>query len=188
MVISKLFHNLFPLRVFYLFFFVFTIVLSYSCRLFKPKAIPKQPQFIQASINRKSVYFPNQVKGTYNVEKHRLSLRANDTSFPANTLVLNIELGKDTALAMLKFPRHYSSKTDTFPKRQISFASLHWDNMAEETLYENYTFRTWSDLQITLQSFSKDSLLQGTFSGSLYQRQKRVRVQDGKFSVYIKSK
>ncbi|MGZ5243563.1 MAG: hypothetical protein ACXWDO_02510 [Bacteroidia bacterium] len=181
-------HSIFSGSYLYFILFLFSLMFTFSCKLFKPKQATKQAQFIQATINRKPAYYNIQVKGTYNKENHRINLRANDTSFLSNALVINIELGNDTTLAMLKFPRLYSANTDTFPKRQISFASLHWDNMPEETLYENYTYRYWADLQITLLSFSKDSLLQGTFSGSLLQKQKRVRVRDGKFSVYVKSK
>ncbi len=163
------------------------ISLAYGCNIFKPRPKPRQQQFIQLFMNNKPASYNYHIKGKYNKQKQRLNIQANDTaSFEANTLIINVELGKDTTLAMLKFPRVYSAQTDTLPRRQISYASMHWENYSENTLYENYTYRSYSDLKITLLSFSKDSFLQGTFSGTLWQNKKRMRIRDGKFAVYVK--
>jgi hypothetical protein len=180
----------FKLNKFYLSFYLLLAIILFfgGCNIFKTKPIPKQPQYIEALINNKPQKFIYQVRGSYNKEKHVINLRGNDTfSVDANALVINIELGKDTTLAMLKFPRTFSAYTDTLPKRQITYAAIHWDNMKEDVLYENYTYRRKNDLKITFSAFSKDSLLTGTFSGTLFQKKKYARLRDGKFSVYIKS-
>ncbi|RYD83110.1 MAG: hypothetical protein EOP53_01790 [Sphingobacteriales bacterium] len=178
-------------KLFYIpiYFIACALVFLAGCNIFKSKPKLKQQQIIGAIVNNSQKNYSYQIKGSYNKTKHTLNIRGIDTAnAESNTLVLNIELGADTTLAMLKFPRLYSAQTDTFPKRQISYAGLHIDIAAEETLYENYTYRRQSDLKITLLSFSKDSFLQGNFSGTLFSAKKRLRLRDGKFAVYVKNK
>jgi hypothetical protein len=145
----------------------------------------KPEQYMQATINKVPVKYRYQVSGLYDAAKHMLYIKAYDTLSPdSKFLAINILLG-ESKLDTMHFPHVYTPETDS-KKHQASYAQLIWDNHETE-LYDNFTYRSWTKLNITLTSYKKH-VLSGTFSGILMNQHKKAGVRDGSFVVVVQEK
>lgn len=140
---------------------------------------------MQATINKVPLKYRYQAGGLYDTARHMLYIKAYDTlSSDSKFLAINILLGQ-SRLDTMHFPHVYTPETDS-KNHQTSYAQLIWDNHETE-LYDNFTYRSWTKLNITLTSYKKH-VLTGTFSGILMNQHRKAGVRDGSFVVIVKEK
>jgi hypothetical protein len=169
------------------FSFIFLLLLTFICFAFSPfsRHKKKPEQYMQAMINKVPVKYRYQVSGLYDTAKHMLYIKAYDTLSPdSKMLAINILLGP-SRLDTMHFPHIYTPEIDS-KNHQTSYAQLIWDNHETE-LYDNFTYRSWTKLNIRLVSY-KRHVLTGTFSGVLMNQHKKAGIRDGSFVVVVKEK
>lgn len=162
-----------------------SFLLAALCLSFSPfsRHGKKKEQYMQATINKAPLKYSYQVSGIYDTSKHMLYIKAYDTLSPdSKFMAINILLGQ-SKLDTMHFPHVYTPETDS-RNHQTSYAQLIWDNHETE-LYDNFTYRSWTKLNITLTSYRK-GVLTGTFSGILMNTHKKAGVKDGSFTVLVK--
>jgi hypothetical protein len=155
-----------------------------SCAIFKKHKKSAEPDYIEGVVKGQPQRYHYLVQGIYDTAHKKINLSAHDTTLDASKMwTLHFELGQGS-LDTMKLPHTFSKATDAFSKQTV-FAHVVWDNMESDHLLDNYTYRSWSDLTVTIISKDKD-VLKGYFHGTLLNMKKKVIITSGSFSVKMK--